>query len=188
MVIIGITGTIGAGKGTIVDFLEKEKGFDHYSVREYLIEEIKKRGIEVNRDSMTSVANDLRAKHSPSYIIDQLYARARANGKNCVIESIRTPGEIDSLRKKENFCLFAVDADPAIRFRRIKARASETDKVDFETFSANEKREMDTDDPNKQNLQKCISMADYVFDNNGSINELISKTSQTIDKIMYESK
>lgn len=188
MIIIGITGTIGAGKGTIVDYLEKDKGFEHYSVRGYLIGEIKKRGLEVNRDSMTSVANDLRAQHSPSYIIDQLFALAKANGKNCVIESIRTPGEIDSLRKKEKFYLFAVDADPKIRFQRIRTRASETDKVDFETFLANEKREMDTNDPNKQNLQKCISMADYVFDNNGTLDELISKTYQTIDKIEHETK
>ena len=34
--IIGITGTLGAGKGTVVDFL-KEKGFRHFSVRDYLI-------------------------------------------------------------------------------------------------------------------------------------------------------
>ena len=33
MIIIGITGTLGAGKGTIVDYLVKQKGFVHYSVR-----------------------------------------------------------------------------------------------------------------------------------------------------------
>ncbi|MBR5146904.1 MAG: AAA family ATPase, partial [Bacteroidales bacterium] len=47
MNIIGITGTIGAGKGTIVDYLVKEKGYVHYSVREFLAEEVKKRGLEV---------------------------------------------------------------------------------------------------------------------------------------------
>ena len=38
MKIIGITGTIGAGKGTIVDYLVKQKNFKHYSVRNFLIE------------------------------------------------------------------------------------------------------------------------------------------------------
>ena len=61
MNIIGITGTIGAGKGTIVDYLVKEKGYVHYSVREFLAEEVKRRGLEVNRDTLTEVGNDLRA-------------------------------------------------------------------------------------------------------------------------------
>ena len=38
MIIIGITGTLGAGKGTIVDYLCKKRGFLHYSVREFLEE------------------------------------------------------------------------------------------------------------------------------------------------------
>ena len=33
MIVIGITGTLGAGKGTIVNYLIEEEGFDHYSVR-----------------------------------------------------------------------------------------------------------------------------------------------------------
>ncbi len=32
MIIIGITGTLGAGKGTIVDYLVKEKGLKNVSV------------------------------------------------------------------------------------------------------------------------------------------------------------
>ena len=183
MIIIGITGTIGAGKGTIVDYLEKEKGFLHFSVREYLTEEIKRRGLEVNRDSMTEVANELRSKYSPSYITDELYKRALYAGMNSVIESIRAPGEIDSLKEKGNFYLFAVDADPEIRFERIRKRASETDRVDYETFLANEKREMNSSDPTKQNLQKTISMADYVFRNEGSIDDLFTEVEKVLKKI-----
>ncbi|MCF8364626.1 MAG: AAA family ATPase [Bacteroidales bacterium] len=180
MIIIGITGTIGAGKGSIVDFLKEKKNFRHYSVRGFLIDEILKRGQKVDRDSMTDVANELRAKNSPSYIVDCLYEEAVKSGQNCVIESIRTPGEVLSLRSKENFNLFAVDCDPQIRFERIKTRASETDQVDYETFISNEKREMTTDDPNKQNLQKCIEMADYVFDNSGTIGELFDQVAKVI--------
>lgn len=66
MNIIGITGTLGAGKGTIVDYLIK-KGYVHYSVRAFIAEEVRRRGMEVNRDSLTLVANDLRASHSQLY-------------------------------------------------------------------------------------------------------------------------
>lgn len=178
MKIIGITGTLGAGKGTIVDYLVEHKGFRHFSVRSFLLKEIKQRHLPENRDSMVVVANDLRSRFSPAYIADELYKLASAVGRSSVIESIRTPGEVDLLRSKGNFTLFAVDALPEIRYERVLLRNSETDQVSLETFLENEKREMDSTDPNHQNLRKCIEMAEVVFQNNGSIEQLYEQIEQ----------
>ncbi len=180
MQIIGITGTLGAGKGTIVEYLTENRGFQHYSVRQFLIEEIEKRGLPINRDSMTNVANELRAANTPYYIVGELYKQAMASGKNAVIESIRTPGEVEFLQQQGSFILIAVDADSKLRFDRIKKRKSATDQIDYATFLSNEKREMTTADPNKQNLQKCIKMADFILNNNGSIGELIEKLEEKL--------
>lgn len=185
MITIGITGTLGAGKGTIVDYLVQNKGFVHYSVRSFITEEIKRRNMPVNRDSMTEVGNDLRAQHSPSYIVEQLYAQAQASGCNCIIESVRTPGEISALRGKSNFYLFAVDADPKVRYERAVLRGSETDHVSYEAFIANEQREMTSDDPNKQNLRVCIEQADFRFDNGGSIEDLHKQVEEVLKQITY---
>jgi dephospho-CoA kinase len=183
MLIIGITGTLGAGKGTIVDYLVEYKQFKHYSVRSFLIDEIEKRQLSVNRDNMVIVANEMRAKFSPSYITDQLYEKAILSGQNCIIESIRTPGEIESLREKGNFYLFAIDAQAKIRYERIVIRNSETDKISYDTFIQNETREMDTKDPTKQNLTKCIEMADFLFENSGSMENLHKKVEEILQKI-----
>jgi dephospho-CoA kinase len=188
MLIIGITGTLGAGKGTIVDYLINRKHFKHFSVRAFLIEEIERRGLEVNRDSMTSVANELRAHNSPSYIVDCLFTRAISTGDNCVIESIRTPGEIDSLRTKGRFILFAVDADPMVRYDRVVIRNSETDKITYDTFIQNEQREMNSDDPNKQNLHACIQQADYVFSNNGTLEALTLQVETALIEIEHHGR
>lgn len=181
--IIGITGTLGSGKGTIVEYLVNKKGFTHFSVRNYILEEIRQRELPENRDSMVIVANDLREKNSPSFITDQLYNQSKELDGNAVIESIRTPGEAESLRKKGQFYLFAVDADPKVRFKRIKFRNSETDKIDYQTFLENEQREMISTDPNKQNLSKCQEMADFVFKNNSNVEDLFQEVEKVLNQI-----
>ena len=186
MNIIGITGTLGAGKGTVVDYLIEHYGYKHYSVRGYLIEEAKRRGLELNRDTFVVVANDLRAKHSPSYITDQLYVQAAENGTNAIIESVRTPGEVESLRKQENFILFAVDADPKIRYERVVVRGSETDHISYETFLENEAREMSSTDPNHQNIGRCMQMADYVFNNDGDFENLYQQVERVLNQLDSE--
>lgn len=172
MLIIGITGTLGSGKGTIVDYLVREKGFAHFSVRAFISEEIINRGMPVNRDNMVVVANELRRKHSPSYIVDQLYELALKAGTDSVIESIRTPGEVYSLRQKGRFYLFSVDALPEIRYDRIEKRNSETDRINYETFLMNEAREMESQDPFEQNIRKCMELADYKLWNSGTLEQL----------------
>ena len=183
MKIIGITGTLGAGKGTIVNLLVGEYGFVHFSARQFLVQKIGERGLEINRDTMTMVANELRKQHASSYIVDELLKEALRQGKNAVIESIRAPKEVSSLKANGNCYLFAADADPKMRYERIRKRASETDNVSFETFLQNEEREMTSTDPNKQNLKACIEQADFVFNNDGSIEELEQRVREVLDRI-----
>jgi dephospho-CoA kinase len=181
--IIGITGTLGAGKGTIVDYLTKHHKFHHFSVREYLSRIIKERNGVVNRDSLVATANELRAQNTPSFIAEELYREAKESGVDCIIESIRTVGEVNSLHSRGNFNLFAVDADQHLRYERILERASETDKITFDVFAANELREMSNTDPNKQNLSACMQLADYRFLNNGSFDLLYRQIDGVLEKI-----
>ena len=106
-----------------------------------------------------------------------------ANGGDAVVESLRCPGEVDALKKKGGFVLFAVDADIETRYSRIVERKSVTDRISFQEFVKQEEREMKSDDPNKQNLKRCIEMADYNFKNDWTIEELYKKVEGVLEKI-----
>jgi len=176
--IIGITGTIGAGKGTVVEYLVKEKGFVHFSARALILEEVKKRGLEVSRENTTKVADGLRAAFGPEYIARELCRRAadiQKQGKNAVVESLRSVGEINFIRTIPGSKVFAVDADPQIRYRRVQSRKTELDQITFERFLAQEKAEINPDDPTKGNLSACIQMADVIFTNNTSFADLVAQ-------------
>lgn len=173
--IIGITGTNGAGKGTLVEYLQK-KGFIYLSVGNFLFKEVQKRGLPENRDSQRLVGNLLREEFGPGYIAETLYQEALKMGHDCVIESLRNPTEIFTLREKGNCTIWAVDADIEKRYQRISEnRQGFKDNVSFEEFKAQEEKELTNIDPNKQNLRKCIEMANYLFINNGTKKELFDK-------------
>ncbi len=180
--LIGITGTLSAGKGTIAEYL-KAKGFVHYSAREFITREIVKRGLPVNRDSMVSVGNDLRAIHGPSHVIEAMAREAIAAGQDAVLESVRTPGEVEAL-KGLGGVLLAVDANQRTRYERIIKRGiPETDRLTFEEFVAQEEREMTATDPNKQNLRRCIELADIKLENNGTIEEFFTNVEQALARL-----
>jgi dCMP deaminase len=185
--IIGITGTLAAGKGTIVEYLES-KGFKHFSVRSYLTKEVEKRNLPLNRDSLVEVANDLREKNSPSYIAEELYREAKEVGGDVIIESIRTEGEIRALKSKGNFYLFAIDADAKTRYPRAIQRGSATDSISFETFVQNEEREWTNTDPTKGNLRRCIELSDFQFTNNGSLDELFDQIDEALKTLEGKTK
>lgn len=167
----------------MVDYLKEKYNFNHYSVRDFLVKEIINQGLEVNRDSMVLVGNDLRAKNHPGFIVEELAKKALAENKNVVIESIRTVGEIEVLKQQKRAYLIAIDAEQPLRFSRIRSRASDTDEVTFERFQSDEAREMTATDKTKQNLQACIKLADFTVLNNGSLTDLQKQVDEVMVKI-----
>ena len=180
MKIIWITGPQAAWKWEIVNYLVEKKWFAHYSVRWFLTQEIEKRWLPLDRDSMREVANELRANYWPSYITDQLFLQAQKNGKDAIIESVRAIGEVESLKKKSDFILLAVNADQKLRFERAIARKSASDSVTFEKFQEQERLESENSDPSKQNINACIKMADFVVNNDWDIESLHKQLDEII--------
>jgi dephospho-CoA kinase len=168
--LVGITGMSGAGKGAVVDFL-KQKGFKHFSAYDLLMEEARKRNMPENRDSLICVGNELRKQFGSGFVAEELIKKAKLNKGNSIVESIRTVGEVETLKRLKGI-LLSVDADQKIRFERIKKRGGVKDNVSWKEFIDQEVGESQSDDTNKQNLIACRNMADFVVDNNGLLEDL----------------
>lgn len=179
-IIIGLAGLHGAGKSQVGVILTSN-GFKHYSVREFALKFIKKKGLVFNRETLASTCNELRSK-KPHFIIEELYKRAIKSGENSVIESIGTLGEVDFIKKQKNFFLVGIKAPRKIRFSRIKKRKSGTDNIDYKSFLKHEKIETSSD-PSKQNLPACIRLSDFIISNNYTIKVLEKKTQELIKKL-----
>ena len=178
--IIGITGTLGAGKGTVVERLVQRYGFNHYSVRDFLNEELSRCGQVSNRDTLLALANELRATHGPGYISRTVMGDALQDTADAVIDSVRSLAEAQYL-KDHGAKLWAVDADISVRYARIQDRASKTDHVSFEKFSADEAREYAGTDRTKPNLSGVIALADVLLYNDASREDLFSRIEEALN-------
>ncbi len=184
MLIIGLTGKNGAGKGEVVNVL-KSLNFHYYSLSDVLRDELKAGGKEITRESLIQLGNDLRKKHGPSILADKILQRLEVD-KNYVIDSIRNPYEAQAFKRRKDFTLLNVRALPEVRFQRLKTRARENDPRTFDEFQVLEKREA-AGDPHVQNLDSTISLADVVVENNGSVEELRAKVVEVIQELSRSS-
>lgn len=178
--ILGITGTDGAGKGEVVRYLTETKGFAHYSARDLFLEEIERRDLPNDRAHLRSVANDLRKEHGNDHMVRTFIERIEAHeDHDAVIESIRALAEAEYL-KEQGGVLIAVDADQKLRYARIQGRKSETDQISFKEFKEHEALEMNDPDPHGMQKQAVIEAADFTIENNGTIAELHKKIDEVL--------
>jgi len=178
--IVGITGSFGAGKGAVVSYLVSQKKFTHYSASGFLTEEIRRRKLFVDRNAMILIANELRARYGPAYIIESLYERAKLVGGNVVIEALRAKAEVTKI-KELGGVVIGVDADTHVRYSRTSARGSEKDHVSYEEWLQQEQQESNPDDPAKQDIFGALKESDFIIVNDGTLKELHAQ----IDKILH---
>jgi dephospho-CoA kinase len=183
MIIIGVTGTDGAGKGTVVDYLVNQNGFALYHARALLLAEIERQGLPPTRASMRIAGNYLRSQHGNDYVVTHFLAQAKETGdQKIAIDSLRTIAEATTL-KAHGGILLAVDADQHLRYERVQARRSSSDQVTFEQFKEQEDLENNDPDPHGMQKRKVIAMADYVIQNDGTLEALHQKIDEVLTRI-----
>ena len=179
--VIGITGTNSSGKDTVAKFFI-EKGFDSFSLSDILREEAKKRGIEENRDNLQGIGNELREKFGTGYLAQETLKKIK---RDAIVTSIRHSDEVKTLKQAQNFFLIAIDAPIELRYKRARKRQGTQDAIDFETFQKQEAKEFQKSGSGQQ-LGKCMEMAGYKIENNGTKEEFYKKLENLFKSIENE--
>ncbi|MCC7571346.1 AAA family ATPase [Candidatus Micrarchaeota archaeon] len=189
--IIGIVGYNLSGKDTAAEILEK-MGFTHYSLSNIIRDELKKEGKELTRENLIKKGVELREEFGIEVLADRITETIKQDIKNqkqdFVITSIRHPTTIKLLRERfSNFRVLHVEADEKIRYQRLIGRnRGEKDASNFEEFIRIENLERKNTDPNKQSIQDCVEVADYIIINEETIEELKYDVQKLVEQIRNE--
>ena len=170
-VLIGLTGRYASGESTVVAWLVS-KGLGSESCSDSIRSHLEEKGIEESRESLIEGGNELRRIGGAGILAEMLLERI--GGGDAVIDSIRTPGEVEALRQRDDFILIEVRSGMEERWQRAQSRARTGDVSDKETFFANEEKEAVAKDESGQALNATAALADLILVNDGSLEELHS--------------
>jgi dCMP deaminase len=180
--IIGLTGKNGSGKTAVSEYL-KSRGFTYYSLSDEIRAEIRKRGQEITRDILIKTGNELRSSLGSGVLAERILS-VLDNDHNFIIDSIRNPYEVETLKRRKDFTLLALEADPNIRFERSRLRGREFAAQTLEQFLQEEGRELNSNNPANQQLNATMRAADIVVTNNGTLEELYRKLEELLPPLM----
>lgn len=183
MKVVGLTGTIGAGKKVVRQFLLRKFNCYHVTLSDVIRGKIEKKRGSLNRKTLQDMGNELRQKYG-THILAKLAVEYLPRDKQLiVIDGIRNPGEVEWLRKSfaGNFVLIAVDAPAEKRFGFLSRRGESRDPKTWEEFVAMDERELGTNEPEwGLQVKKCLDQADFTLINDGTVKQLENKLNEIL--------
>ncbi|MBS3090391.1 dephospho-CoA kinase [Candidatus Pacearchaeota archaeon] len=176
---IGLLGTIGAGKTTVSDYLIKKHGFYRVGMGDLVREVTRQEGMELTRENLQAIQEKYRDKYGQEYFIRETIERlSNSAGNRLLIDGIRTPVDAGEA-KKAGAVLVLIDAPKKVRYERLKARKREGDAQTFEHFLKQEKREWEM-----LHFKSTLKYVEYKIENSGSVKELYKKIDDLLSKLI----
>lgn len=179
--IIGISGSNGSGKDTISLILSELLNYKFISVSQFLRQELLNSGQDFKRENTRKLSNELETKFGKDYLVNKAvdeFNKINQSEKydGLIISSIRNTNEASRIKSLGGLMIW-VDADPKIRYERVKhsldRNRSSNDDISYQEFIKQENEEMVMTENNKNlNSAQVKIICDMVFVNNDSIEKL----------------
>jgi dephospho-CoA kinase len=173
--IIGVAGTNGSGKDTLMQLLSSKYEYLFVSATDLLTAELEHRGEPTDRAHKAVLSAEWRREHGMGVIVQKAYEtweQQASTYKGLVVGSLRHPGEADVVHELGGTMVW-IDADQHVRYDRIQANAeargrAAEDAISFEEFVAQEAREMKPiGDEATLNVSAVKDRCDVFLDNGG---------------------
>ncbi|TSC93367.1 MAG: hypothetical protein CEN91_245 [Candidatus Berkelbacteria bacterium Licking1014_85] len=174
--IIGITGLNASGKDTVAEILVNKYHFISLSLSDMIREECVKRNLEIIRENLIKIGNELREKFGTNILASRILQKFKqlnkSNNLHFIATSIRHPDEAKYFKENTNFTLVEVYSNKITRYKRTVQRAKIGEKnISYQKFIELEKSELKGNKTSQQ-LLNVINLCDYKIINNKGLNKL----------------
>ncbi len=177
--ILGFVGKNAAGKTVACKHLEAQR-FTYFSLSDVLREEATKQGKGHDRENLIAFGTQMREEQGVGFLASCINDKINLlDERKAVVDSIRSPGEIEELKKNDDFHLIGIEADSKTRFERMQKRGRAGDATTFKQFQELEAKE-NTTNKNAQQLDSCMGMVDIAVENTSSLEELYPKIDELV--------
>jgi len=178
--VIGLSGKIGSGKGTVAEHICEKYGAEQFLFSKILADILDRVYLPKTRKNLQKLGKVLRSEFGKGVIVEAFEKDISGSKTEIkIVDGIRYANEVLMLRKNENNILIYVTAPLETRYERCLKRSEKgEDMVTFEEFRRADVRATESE------LGQIKNRADYVVDNLGSIQDLKEKIDEIMSKTL----
>lgn len=181
--LIGIGGTLAAGKDTAARMLVESFGYAHLSTGDAVRAEAVRQFGTVDRNVLKIVGNQMRLAQGAGALCMGALAEHRdsdGSNKDLVISGLRAVGEVEAIRERGGLLIF-VDAPIEVRYQRLVERGRTGDAFgSLVAFTEFETQEMSSESTTEQNIQAVRDACDVAIDNAVGQGELMASLTRAL--------
>lgn len=177
-IVIGLVGEIGGGKTAVSEHLKEKYSASQHRFSQILMDILDRLHLPHDRELLQNLGHSLRESMGDDVIVKAFEQDLKEEDSDIIIiDGIRYWNEVELLRKFKPSILIYVTAPAEARYERCKSRGEKGESsISFEEFTENEKRETE------RYVTEIGGKADFKLENTGSLEELLQKVDEIIDK------
>lgn len=185
--IIGLTGTLSAGKDVLAEHLQEKFGLMHISTGDIVREIAQEQKGSIERPVLFEVANDLRHSYGGGILVERALDRYRNSIRTyagVVITGIRSLAEVQAIKNFGGTIVY-VDAPIEQRYRHMQERNRDGEsRITLEAFVEREKRELHSGPSDADfNLQQIGEQADIKLTNDGTLEQFFDTAEKALSLV-----